>query len=61
MNQFVKLVSATPSQVLLVILGPERKALQDQLAQLEAGEASEQCFIEAALKDLEVCEIGHTV
>lgn len=56
-NQFVKLVSATPSQVLSAILAPERKALQTQLAQLDAGEASEQCFIETALKDLEVCEM----
>ncbi len=56
-NQFVKLVSATPSQVLSVITGPERRALQAKLAQLDADEASEQCFIEVALKDLEVCRL----
>ena len=54
MNQFVKLVSARPSQVLSMITGPERKVLEAQLAQLDDTEASEQCFIEAALKDLEV-------
>ena len=61
MNQFVKLVSATPSQVLSEIISPERTALQAQLAQLDAGEASEKCFIEVALKDLEVCQCDEGV
>lgn len=53
-NQFVKLVSTTPAQVLLLITGPERVALEAQMAELAAEEASEQCFIETALQDLKV-------
>lgn len=51
-NQFVKLVTATPLQVLSLITGPERTALENQLAELTKEEASEQCFIETALQDL---------
>ena len=53
-NQFVKLVSATPSQVLTCITGPEREALKLQVADLAEDEASELCFIEAALQNLKV-------
>lgn len=62
-NQFVKLVSATPLQVLSLITGPERSALESLLAELTEEEASEQCFIEAALQDLKVSNLylGHNV
>lgn len=50
----MKLVSATPSQVLSLITGPERCALQSQLSELAKEEESERCFIEAALQDLKV-------
>lgn len=53
-NQFVKLVSATPSQVLSLITEPERHALESQLTELTREEASEQCFIQSALQDLKV-------
>ena len=53
-NQFVKLVSATPSQVLALITGPERVELEQQLAELTEQESSEQSFIQAALHDLKV-------
>ena len=54
MNQFVKLLTATPAQVLSIIIAPERRALQAQLAGLEEGEDSEVCFIQGALDDLKV-------
>lgn len=53
-NQFVKLYSATPTQVLSLIIAPERAALQAQLAGLEQEEESEECFIQAAQHDLKV-------
>lgn len=54
----MKLVSATPSQVLSLITGPERRVLESQLAELTKAEASEQCFIQAALQDLKVGRIA---
>jgi hypothetical protein len=53
-NQFVKLVTATPSQVLSFIISPERIALEKQLVELTKEEVSEQPFIETALQDLKV-------
>lgn len=53
-NQFAKLLSATPVQVLSLIIGPERRALEAQLAGLGKDEASEECFIQTALEDLKV-------
>lgn len=57
-NQFVKLVSATPLQVLSFVTGPERKDLEAQLTSLLEEEAPERCFVESALQDLEVRESG---
>lgn len=57
-NQFVKLLSATPTQVLSLIIEPERAALTAQLAGLEQGEESEECFIQAALEDLKVMGVS---
>ena len=50
----MKLVTATPSQVLSYITGPERTALENQLAELTKEEASELAFIESALQELKV-------
>ena len=50
----MKLLSATPAQVLTLIIEPERAALEAQLAGLEQGEDSEECFIQVALEDLKV-------
>ncbi len=50
----MKLVSATPAQVLSLITGQERRTLESQLSELVREDASEQCFIEAALHDLKV-------
>ena len=50
----MKLVSATPLQVLSFVTGPERKDLEARLTSLLEEEASERCFIESALQELKV-------
>lgn len=58
-NQFVKLLSATPRQVLDLITNPEREALEGQLANLGKDEVSEEAFIVAALEDLKVSAVWY--
>ena len=53
-NRFVKLLTATPSQVLSLIVGPERRELEAQMTGLEKDDDSESCFIQGALDDLKV-------
>jgi len=53
-NQFVKLLTATPSQVLSLIIEPEQRELESQMAGLGKGDDSEACFIQGALDDLKV-------
>ena len=60
-SQFVKLLSATPTQVLSLIIEPEKVALEAQLAGLEQGEESEECFIQAALEDLKVLMVRECI
>jgi len=50
----VKLLAATPTQVLEEIIGPERRELAAQLESLEEVEISEQCFVESAIEELKV-------
>ncbi len=54
MTQFVKLLTATPTQVLSLIIESERSVLQAQLAGLGKEDDSEACFIQGALDDLKV-------
>ena len=56
MNQFAKLLSATPAQVLALITGPERRELETQLSNIDKDSASEQCFVESALAELDTRE-----
>ncbi len=75
-NRYVKLLSATPAQVLELITGPERCQLISQLETLGSDEvghssvcgwsdssallqASERCFIESALEELEVLALTY--
>ena len=60
-NQFAKLLSASPAQALSLITGPEKRSLQSQLAGLGEDEATEECFIQAALEDLKVVFIQNKV
>ena len=56
MNQFAKLLSATPAQVLALITVPERRELEAQLSSIDKDSASEQCFVESALAELDTRE-----
>jgi len=53
----VKLLAATPTQVLEEIIGPERRELAAQLESLEEDEISEQCFVESAIEELKAREL----
>ena len=55
MQRFVKLLSATPTETLELITSPERVELEGQLSELGKDNASESCFVEAALEELIVC------
>lgn len=55
MQQFVKLLSATPPETLDLITDAERCELEEQLSGLGEDGASERCFVEAALEELKVC------
>ena len=55
MQRYVKLLSATPTETLELIVSPERQELQRQLSGLGEDGASEKCFIEAALEELKAC------
>ena len=55
MQRFVKLLSATPTETLELITSPERVELERQLSELGKDNASEGCFVEAALEELIVC------
>ena len=57
MRQFVKLLSATPTETLDLITSAERHELESQLKGLGEDGVSEKCFIEAALEELKVCII----
>lgn len=54
-RQFVKLLSATPTETLELITGAERCELEAQMRELGEDGASERCFVEAALEELKVC------
>ena len=54
MQRFVKLLSATSTETLELILSPERHELKRQLSGLGEDGVSEKCFIEAALEELKV-------
>ena len=51
---YVKLLSASPQQVLEIITSTERKELECQLSNIGPDEISEKCFVEMALEDLKV-------
>ena len=53
-RQFVKLLSATPTETLELITSVERGELEVQLRGLGEDGISERCFVEAALEELKV-------